>query len=74
MKDSKKPETICPLMSGVSADGAPSYLPCDPDRCMAAVNVRTGSGNRMWGCGLNIAIPKSSIIDPYFNFIRMADY
>ena len=24
MKDSKKPDTICPLMSGVSADGAPS--------------------------------------------------
>lgn len=74
MTDSKDLVTICPLMSGVDADGAPSYLPCDPDRCMAAVNVRTSSGNRAWGCGLNNAIPKSSIIDPYFNFIRMADY
>lgn len=74
MKDSKKSDTICPFMSGVGADGAPSYLPCDPDRCMAAVNVRTSSGSRLWGCGLNKAIPKSLIIDPYYNFIRMADY
>lgn len=74
MENGKKPDTICPLMSGVDADGAPSYMPCDPDRCMASVNVRTSSGNRAWGCGLNKAIPKSSIIDPYFNFIRMADY
>lgn len=74
MTDSKDLETICPLMSGVGADGAPSYLPCDPYRCMAAVNVRTSSGNRAWGCGLNKAIPKSLIVDPYYNFIRMADY
>lgn len=74
MTDSKDLETICPLMSGIGADGAPSYIPCNPDRCMAAVNVRTGSGSRAWGCGLNKAIPKSLITDAYYNFISMSDY
>ena len=73
MENDKKPNTICPFMSGVDADGAPSYLPCDPDRCMAAVNVRTGSGNRAWGCGLNKAMPKSLMADAYYNFIGMPD-
>lgn len=74
MENVKKPDTICPFMSGVGADGAPSYLPCDPNRCMAAVNVRTSSGNRVWVCGLNKAIPDSYIADPYCNFISRADY
>lgn len=72
MENGKKPDTICPFMSGVGADGAPSYLPCDPDGCMAAVNVRTGSGSRAWGCGLNKAMPKSLMEDAYYNFISMA--
>lgn len=73
MENVKKPDTICPLMSRVGADGAPSYLPCDPDRCMAAVSVRTSPGNMAWGCGLNKAIPKSLIIDAYYNFISMSN-